>query len=62
MFTIRLYICVLAIVFLVAALLTRGIGLLDGTVVVSAVIYLILDAREELKTLRRVEELINSLE
>lgn len=62
MFTIRLYISVLAIVFLVSALLTRGIGLLDGAVVVSALIYLILDAREELKTLKRVEELINSLE
>jgi hypothetical protein len=46
----------------VTALLTRGIGPLDGTVVIAAVVYLILDAREELKTVKRVEELINSLE
>ena len=62
MLTIRLYISVLVVVFLLTALLTRGIGLLDGTVVLAAVVYLILDAREELKTLKRVEELINSLE
>ena len=62
MLTIRLYISVLAVVFLLTACLTRGIGLLDGTVVVCAVLYLILDTREELKTLQALEEEVASLE
>jgi hypothetical protein len=54
--TIRLYISVLALVFLISALLTRGIGVWDGTVVVCALLYLILDTREELRAVRALEE------
>ncbi len=62
MLTIKLYISVLSLVFLFTALVTRGIGLLDGIVVVCAVLYLILDSREELKALRALKEQLDSLE
>ena len=52
MLAIRLYVCVLTIAFLVLVTLDRGIGLLEGVVATCAVVYLILDVREELKILK----------
>ena len=49
MLSIRLYVCALTIGFLVLVTMDRGIGLLEALVVTCAVVYLILDVREELK-------------
>ena len=61
MFKLRLYISVLALVFLLSALLTRGLGILDAIVVTCALVYLILDARAELLAMRKLEEELGSL-
>ena len=52
MLAIRLYVCALTIAFLVLVTMDRGIGLLEGVVVTCAVVYLILDVREELKIVK----------
>ena len=49
MLAIRLYVCVLTLGFLVLATMNRGIGILEGVVVTCAIVYLILDARADLK-------------
>ena len=61
MLAIRLYIGVLTLTFLLAALMTRGIGILEATVVVCSLLYLILDIREELRALRLLEAHVSSL-
>ena len=61
MLAIRLYIATLALTFLVAAVMTKGIGVLEGTVLVCSLLYLILDIREELQTLRLLEVRVSSL-
>ena len=55
MFAIRIYLSALTLNFLVVALMTRGIGVLEATVVVCALLYTILDIREELQALRSLE-------
>lgn len=60
MFAIRLYISALTLVFLVLALMTRDIGVLDAIVVICPLMYLILDIREELQTLKLIEEKVSS--
>jgi uncharacterized membrane protein YfcA len=58
---IRLYVCALTGVFLVAVIINRGIGFLEGVVITCAIVYMILDARAELKDrqadLRQLEQL-----
>ncbi len=54
MLTIRLYITALTLLFLVVVITTRGFGILAAIVITSALIYLILDTRDELK-LRKLE-------
>jgi superfamily II DNA helicase RecQ len=61
MFAIRLYISALTLTFLVAALLTKGIGMLEATVVVCPLLYLVLDMRDELQALRLLEAQVSSL-
>ena len=61
MFAIRIYLSALTLTFLVVALMTRGIGVLEATVVVCALLYTILDVREELKALRLLEARVLSL-
>jgi hypothetical protein len=61
MFAIRIYLSALTLTFLVVALMTRGIGVLEATVVVCALLYTILDVREELKALRSLEARVRSL-
>jgi hypothetical protein len=61
MFAIRIYLSALTLTFLVVALMTRGIGVLEATVVVCALLYTILDVREELKALRSLEARVLSL-
>jgi hypothetical protein len=61
MLAIRIYLSALTLTFLVVALMTRGIGVLEATVVVCALLYTILDVREELKALRSLEARVLSL-
>ncbi len=60
MFAIRLYISALILTFLLLALMTRGIGVLDAVVVVCPLLYLILDMREELQTLKLLEARVSA--
>lgn len=61
MLAIRLYVCALTIGFLVLVTLNRGIGILEGVVITCAIVYMILDARADLKDrqadLRQLEQL-----
>ena len=52
MLAVRLYVCALTIAFLVLVTMDRGIGLLEGLVITCAVVYLIIDVREELKIVK----------
>ena len=61
MFAIRIYLSALTLTFVVVALMTRGIGVLEATVVVCALLYTILDIREELHALRSLEARVLSL-
>jgi hypothetical protein len=56
---IRLYLSTLTLVFLIAASLNRGVNTLEASVVVCALVYLILDAREYLQV---TKEKLNALE
>ena len=62
MLAIRLYISALTLVFLVLAITHRGLGLLEGVVITCAVVYLILDARIELQSLKDEFRLLQELE
>ena len=55
MYLIRLYVAVLTLALLVAFLLTCGIGVLHGIVLVCALLYQILDAREDLLEVSELE-------
>jgi hypothetical protein len=61
MVAIRLYVCTLALTFLVFVMMDRGIGVLEGVVITCALVYLILDVRADLKDLqadvRQLEQL-----
>ena len=60
MFTIRIYLSALTLTFLVVVM-TRGINILEATVVVCSLLYMILDVREELQALRSLEARVLSL-
>jgi len=66
---IRLYLSALTLVFLFLTLMDRGVGLLEATVVITALLYLILDTRErlklvkaDLKTLQQLEKKLSALQ
>ena len=59
MFAIRLFISALTLIFLLLALMTRDIGALDAIVVVCPLLYLILDMRADLQTLKSLETRIS---
>lgn len=61
MFAIRIYLSALTLTFLVVAVMTTGVGVLEATVVVCPLLYMILDIREELKALRSLEARVFSL-
>jgi len=65
MLAIRLYLCALAVTFLVLLTMSRGVGLLEGVVITCAFLYLILDTRADLKLrqedLRQLEGLEKQL-
>ena len=62
MLAIRLYISALTLVFLVLVITHRGLGLLEVIVITCAVVYLILDARIELQSLKDEFRLLQELE
>lgn len=59
---IRLYLSALTLVFLLLAWFDRGVGVLEAIVVVSALVYLILDVREHLRLVKTDLELMQQLE
>ena len=54
MLILRIYISALTLTFLLLVMTTRGVGMLEAIVITSALIYLILDTRDELLS-RKVE-------
>lgn len=52
MMAIRIYISALTLVFLFLVAMNRGLGVLEAIVITCALIYLIIDARDELQTLK----------
>lgn len=61
MAAIRLYLTALTLVFFLAVVLTTGIGVLEGTVMTTVPLLLILDMREELSTVRTLEKQLAAL-
>ena len=61
MLAIRLYLAGLTLTFLFCIVITRGVGLLEATVVVAALVYLILDIRAEQEDLNMLESRVLSL-
>lgn len=59
---IRLYLSALTFVFLVLTWFDRGVGVLEAVIVTSALVYLILDAREHLQLAKTNVELLQQLE
>ena len=59
MFGFRVYISTLTLIFLLLALTLRDVGLLDAIVVTCTLLYLIIDMREELQSLRLIEDQIS---
>ena len=62
MLTIRLYISALTLVFLFLVAMKRGLGNLEAIVITCALIYLILDARDELQRLKVEVRCLQDLE
>jgi hypothetical protein len=61
MFAIRLYVAALTLTFLLSAVIARGIGVLEATVVVCSALYMILDIQAELQDLGLLEARVSSL-
>jgi len=62
MLAIRLYISALTLIFLVLVITHRGLGILEATVITCAVLYLILDVRTELQSIKLEFRLLQELE
>jgi hypothetical protein len=60
MLALRLYIAALTLMFLLASVMTTGVGVLHAIVLVCAVLYSILDIRQELHGLRQLEAQVSS--
>lgn len=60
MFAIRLYLAVLTLAFLISMALTNHLGILAAIVEVCSLLYLIIDAREELRQLKRLEKEVSA--
>ena len=55
MLIIRLYVCALTLTLLFAISFTRGLGILEGVVIVCPVLFMIFDMQVELRDLRKLE-------
>jgi len=62
MLLIRLFISVLTLLFLFLVITNRSLGVLEAVVITCALIYLILDARDELRTLKLELQCLQDLE
>ena len=62
MLAIRLYISALTIVFMSLVIASRGLGTLEAIVIVSAIVYLIIDIKIDLHALKRELQLLEQLE
>ncbi len=62
MLAIRLYIATLTIVFLFLVIANRGLGILEAVVITCALVYLILDVRNDLQLLKGEFRLLQELE
>ena len=62
MLSIRLYISALTLIFLVLVISSRGLGLLQGIVISCALLFLILDVRTDLQSLKLEFRLLQELE
>lgn len=62
MLAIRIYISALTVVFLFLVIANRGLGILEATVVTCALVFLILDVRTDLQTLKIEFRLLQELE
>ena len=62
MLAIRLYISALTLVFLFLVIANRGLGVLEAIVITCAILYLILDIRTDLQTLKVEFRLLQELE
>jgi hypothetical protein len=62
MLATRLYISALTLLFLFLVVMSRGLGTLEAIVITCAIIYLILDARDELQTLKLELQSLQDLE
>jgi hypothetical protein len=59
---IRIYLSALTLVFLIATWLNGGVNVLTAIIVICALVYLILDAREHLQLVKIDVELLQQLE
>jgi hypothetical protein len=59
---IRIYLLALTLVFLIATWLNGGVNVLTAIIVICALVYLILDAREHLQLVKIDVELLQQLE
>lgn len=62
MMAIRIYISALTLLFLFLVVMSRGLGTLEAVVITCALIYLILDARDQLQTLKLELQSLQDLE
>jgi hypothetical protein len=62
MLAIRLYISALTLVFLFLVIANRGLGILEAVVITCAVLFLILDVRTDLQTLKLEFRLLQEIE
>jgi len=62
MLIIRLYICALTFLFLLLVIANRGLGILEAIVITCAILYLILDVRTELQSLKTQMRWMKELE
>ena len=62
MLAIRLYISALTIVFLLLVITNRGLGVLEAVVTTCAVLYLILDVRDDLRLVKTEFRMLQDLE
>ena len=62
MLMIRLYICALTFLFLFLVIANRGLGILEAVVITCAIVYLILDVRTDLQSLKKELRWLRELE
>lgn len=62
MLAIRFYIFALTSLFMILVIANRGLGILEAVVITCAIVYLILDVRTELQTLKAELQLLKQLD